>query len=1494
MNKKFRTMLTIVLAFVMAACITSFVACGYNQCKHNYVDGVCTFCNEPDPDYVYAISITNKDALATEWVEASEARTLEVTITLKGEVVTGKDYMCNTSDASVVDVADDNKTLTAAGEGAATITVTTTDIDGNEISDSVEITVIPYLRGIEISNKEELSEVWVLGDSARTLQVGFNPEYYNNHKPEYTVTSSDESVVSVGSDKKTLTAKKVGTATITVATEDFSNTLELTVRPEFQSFEISNKAAMSATWNDWTQTRTLELAMNPAEYYTTENTKVQISASQGLISVNEETLTLTAKKVGTAIVTVTVLNRSESFEVVIERSAPTVKFSQMSGFEETAEGGTIGMLDGETLTVPTATARTCDGTYVDVTVELLDTEGATLANGKITATKTGDTVNTYRLSYKAVDRENDQLVAEKIVTVKVARNVYEKTDGTWTFVEGQKYVDDKDQQLTITKNGYQLGAFKLEASEYYYAEVEYYTTEYLGGLAHYTLHEDGSVNLNRSLVSFAGNKDINYKFIDFDTARGWDVQEGNGKLKVIYQYRLKEYWNHSEHEDSAAGARVSKIAIARIGDYFVNFWNDQYILMYTDEFYAGQKTVPGVFVNAYLGNVEAVKNVVYYSGKDAVNAKVAALTHNGKDVNVNYVPSDWAADSKNDNERNFTSYEIDEERGIHLDTKRDNVGMNNAMFSNNVWFDGDFTYQWDFTATSGSYRSFIELRGNYWYDEYGIQFGAQYDAGKYNRSLLNANKNAEGAKWYEGGQSLDNSKGIRFTISRKLHEDYAEITMTTMSIAKPWQTFTRTVNFGATADKSSDGKTAYTRWNEPVTVQWHNVSVAGKYSNITWTNSATEHTYHVYSDLSYTWSDDNATCTAKYACGFDGCADCIEETVTATSEVTTKQSCENDEITTYTATFENEAFATQTKEVKTNDKLGHDMIDVGELEATTEHPGHNAHKACQRKGCNYKEGYEEYPQLESAPKINFTEVEGFTLTNDGGTLNALEGTATLPVATAKSWKLADVTVSVTLLDEGATLENNALTASKGEYRVEYQAIDPDNAELVTTLEVTVKLYRDLIRWNDSTWSYQDGKKLVADEEQTLVNSTNGYQFLALNATASDYYYAEVEYTAIGYRGGMAHFTLNEDNSLNTKRMLVTVANGNDVNYKVADFDTTADTNAWSVQEGLADRKVVYKCKLTKHSGYTENAKCNGDTKVAKFAIARMGDNFMTFWNDQYVTTYVSSYYSQGNTVPGLFIVGGNTVNASAIKYVSGQAAIDKVKEVTHNGKDLTLAYLGSGDDGIMNYFSGSKNTDNKNFTSNEYSEERGLNYDFTNSTAEFNGGMTSNGVWFDGDFTYQWDYIGTEGTYRSLIEIRDRWYNETNSNPNIQFGVQWNTNEGTSFGFYKFLLNTAKNSGWHEPGSGADASKGMRFTISRKLHENYAEWTMTAQSIANPEQKYTRTIYCSDTQVNDDVVSGCSRWDEVVTVQWHNFKLAGQYSNIKWHGTANYSWNTEA
>ena len=88
---------------------------------------------------------------------------------------------------------------------------------------------------------------------------------------------------------------------------------------------------------------------------------------------------------------------------------------------------------------------------------------------------------------------------------------------------------------------------------------------------------------------------------------------------------------------------------------------------------------------------------------------------------------------------------------------------------------------------------------------------------------------------------------------------------------------------------------------------------------------------HSYSAPAYTWSEDNSTCTATKTCS--ECHDIVTETADVSTK-TTEATCTNEGLNTYTATFKNSDFKTQTKTSKISAK-GHKSVSANNAVAAT-------------------------------------------------------------------------------------------------------------------------------------------------------------------------------------------------------------------------------------------------------------------------------------------------------------------------------------------------------------------------------------------------------------------------------------------------------------------------------------------------------------------------------------------------------------------------------
>lgn len=848
MNKKMMNKRTLILTALIATIVAAFslIGCGGGNKQ-------------------LSVSITNKDALTAAWVEGEADRTVEVKLSPDSYTLENTNVIVESSNSDVVDV--DGFALKAVGGGTATVTVRAGDA-----TDKVEITVTPSLKGVRITNKAALSESWVIGSADRTVELAFNPNTYDLNNTNATIVSSNTNVVTVS--ETTLHAVAIGTAKITVTAGAFTDEVTIAVRPAIESLTVTNKADLEEEWAIGTE-RTIEAAFVPDEYTAANTTPTITCEPAGAIEVTDG-WKIKAKAVGTATVTVSAQGKTDTFEINVAHVAPVISISG-PGLTPTEAGGTMSGMQNSNLTLPTATATTTDGVNVTANIEVTySAEDKLHISGLMMTPEIG----TYTITYTVKNPADETKVATKTVTISVFRQLFSWTDGNWQVTDER--VTNAEQKATTSNSGYQTAQFNLAASRYYYAEATFHITEWSNvGIANF-VPDNNHTRWLSAVVQTSG--DVNYKFADFDTSKfnggAWNLNENSTDgVMILNQYRLTEFGNLNASTDG-----THKVAILRLGDTYYSFWNDQYVDSAVFEYYADVETIPGFFTLGLDASKGYATAIDYFSGKTAVEAKLNALTHNGKDFIRNYVPDGgWAGDSKNIDNRNFTKNDTTEERGINFDFTKNDAHFNGGMVSPYVWFDGDFTFSWDHKATSttGSNRQMIlEMRSRMWYNDTrvgGIQFGAEYNEdASLNRFLLNGSALAKDYRKYEPGAGTDGSAGSRFTISRKLFDDYAEITLTAQSLANPAQKFTRVITLGKTADKSTDGTTAFDGWNEPVILQWHNTGVAGQYSNIGWTARSAQRIESLAiankDALSAAWVEGEADRTVEVTLTPEGCS----------------------------------------------------------------------------------------------------------------------------------------------------------------------------------------------------------------------------------------------------------------------------------------------------------------------------------------------------------------------------------------------------------------------------------------------------------------------------------------------------------------------------------------------------------------------------------------------------------------------------------------------
>ena len=172
-----------------------------------------------------AINVYNQ-AVTGVTIEPSEAEltvgsSTKLTATVLPENASNKNVVYSVDDESILSVDQDGN-VTGLSAGTATVTVTTED---GGFSASAEITVIPVrVTGVSISPKAASVG---LGHTIQ-LTASIKPSNAANKNLSWSV--SDETIISVD-DQGTVTGLSLGTATVTVTTEDggFTASAEITV-----------------------------------------------------------------------------------------------------------------------------------------------------------------------------------------------------------------------------------------------------------------------------------------------------------------------------------------------------------------------------------------------------------------------------------------------------------------------------------------------------------------------------------------------------------------------------------------------------------------------------------------------------------------------------------------------------------------------------------------------------------------------------------------------------------------------------------------------------------------------------------------------------------------------------------------------------------------------------------------------------------------------------------------------------------------------------------------------------------------------------------------------------------------------------------------------------------------------------------------------------------------------------------------------------------------
>ncbi|MGN1103620.1 MAG: Ig-like domain-containing protein, partial [Candidatus Coproplasma sp.] len=297
--------------------------------------------------------------------------TAQLTATIAPSGATNKTVIWTTSDSDVATVSSTGL-VTATGAGTATITAKSDA--NNEITNSCTVTVTASssataVTGVTLDSKTLALYVnsSIADADKATLTATITPEGATNK--DVTWTSSDPTVATVDTSGN-VTALSIGNTNITVTTSDGGYTAVCSV----MVYDASTLVSVTSVSLDKT---TLSLTVGDSDKLTASITpsnatitSVSWSSSDDTVATVSSTGVVTAKKAGTATITVTTLDGGKTATCAVNVSAAasteeyTVTFNMNGHGTEIASVETV---DGKISapTEPTAVGYTFGGWYTD-------------------------------------------------------------------------------------------------------------------------------------------------------------------------------------------------------------------------------------------------------------------------------------------------------------------------------------------------------------------------------------------------------------------------------------------------------------------------------------------------------------------------------------------------------------------------------------------------------------------------------------------------------------------------------------------------------------------------------------------------------------------------------------------------------------------------------------------------------------------------------------------------------------------------------------------------------------------------------------------------------------------------------------------------------------------------------------------------------------------------------------------------------------------------
>ena len=364
----------------------------------------CKDLSEPEPIAVESVTLN----VTTLTLTLSHYKTEKLTATVKPDNAADKTVVWLSSDLAVATVGEDG-TVTARAEGTATITA----LAGGKTA-TCAVTVKPKPVAVESVTLNETTLMIAHGATGK-LAATVKPDDADDKT--VTWSSSDASVATV-SDDGTVTAVKMGTATITATTRDGGKTAtcKVTVNPMPVDSITLNPTTLTLTRGE---TGKLTATVTPDN---ADNKTVTWSSSDASVATVDNDGTVTAVKVGTATITATTRDGDKTATCTITVSSISVESIELDRETLALTRGETGKLTA-TVTPDNADDKTVLWSSSNASVATVDGNGTVTAVSKGTATITaqaGGKTATCAVTVNPIPVEN---VTLNVTTLKLAPNM---------------------------------------------------------------------------------------------------------------------------------------------------------------------------------------------------------------------------------------------------------------------------------------------------------------------------------------------------------------------------------------------------------------------------------------------------------------------------------------------------------------------------------------------------------------------------------------------------------------------------------------------------------------------------------------------------------------------------------------------------------------------------------------------------------------------------------------------------------------------------------------------------------------------------------------------------------------------------------------------------------------------------------------------------------------------------------------------------------------